>query len=139
MNRFVKVGLVVAAALGLIVLLVVRNLGPPSLDDLDLQIAMQPVSVPDDAVCLNSETRGARAMELIHPLEGAVVIQGGDRQISDSAWDDFSPALPWLKNQNIQNLYADHCHYRSPGAPADCRAWECASYREVSGYTWRSD
>ncbi len=138
MKRIVKIGLVVAAVLGVTVFLVVRGLGPPDLNDLDLQVAMLPAAVPEDALCLNSETRGPKAMELIHPLEGAVVIQGGDKQISLSEWEDFRPDLPWLKNQDIQNLYESHCHYRSPGAPADCKAWDCARYRDVAGYSWRT-
>lgn len=125
------------ATLGLIVLLVAGNVGPADLEDLNLGIAMVPADVPADALCLNSETIGAHAMELIHPLDTVVVIQGGDRQIPYEAWSDFTPPLPWLKNQEITNLYDSHCHYRSPGAGADCVGWDCARYREVAGYSWR--
>jgi hypothetical protein len=100
--------------------LFVRNLGPPSFDDLDLNVLMEPASVPDNALCLNTETKGVKGMELIHPLEGLVVIQGGEKQLTYPKSGEFRPGLPWLKNQDIKNLYESHCHYRSPGAPADC-------------------
>lgn len=138
MKRIAKIGVVIASVLGVFVFLVVRSLGPPSFDDLDLNVLMEPANVPDDALCLNTETKGIKGMELIHPLEGAVVIQGGDKQLAYSEWREFRPELPWFKNQDIKNLYESHCHYRSPGAPAGCMGWDCARYREVSGYTWRA-
>lgn len=117
--------------------LVATFLGPPSVDDLETPIRMVEANVPADAPCLNTETKGPRAMELLHPLKRKVVIHGGENQITMAEWKEFDPPLPWMKNQEIQNLYESHCHYRSPGAPVDCNGWECARYDEVEGYTWR--
>lgn len=112
-------------------------LGPPSTEALNFEVKMVSADVPRDALCLNTETKGPRAMELIHPLEALIVIQGGERPMSPAAWAAYEPPFPWVKNQEIQNLYESHCHYRSPGATSACRGWACARYEEVSGHTWR--
>lgn len=137
-----KKRVIVAVVLGLVAVgtvgvLVSGALAPPSISELDFEVRMIPSQVPRDVLCLNTETKGKHALEIIHPLKAMVAVQGGERQLAQEDWADFSPAVPWKKNQDIQNLYESHCHYRSPGAASDCDGWDCARYEEVSGYTWR--
>lgn len=65
-----------------------------------------------------------------------VVVAGGDDPIPDEAWQDFSPGLGNVKNQNRNLLFEDSCFWRSPAAPASCQGDACRSQVEIKGYTW---
>ena len=94
-------------------------------------------SRPEDSTCLNQAGAvGGVAKELVHTLDSVVVINNGERVIADEEWESYSPRLPYIKNEDRNTLFSDHCFYRSPDAPADCQGDECRISREADDLDW---
>lgn len=107
----------------------------PSIKAAGVSYPTTPVAWPEAVACLNDETPGM-AKEVIMGSTRTVVVAGGDRPISDEAWEDFSPGLGNLKNQNRNLLFEDSCFWRSPVSPASCAGDDCRRQVEIKGYTW---
>lgn len=118
---------------------VLQNLGIsfPTSEEAGISFSTLASMRPEGSTCVNEtgELEGI-AKEIISTEDFVVSLAFGDNEISDSAWEDYSPSSPYRKNINRDTLFNNHCFYRSPDAPVDCEGNDCSVIRELDGYTW---
>lgn len=103
-------------------------------NDPTFSFATAPSSRPPDGQCFGSE--GSVAKELINIRTFEIVVAAGEHPMSDQAWADFRPRLPWSKNSTRFLLFDEGCFFRSPGAPAACVGAACLRFVEAFDHTW---
>ena len=107
----------------------------PSSEEAGVSYATTPIAWPENSPCINEETPKF-AKEIVIGSTGTVAVSGGDNEISDEAWESYSPSLGNLKNSNRNLEFAESCFWRSPSSPRDCEGGECEVIVEADGYTW---
>ena len=100
-----------------------------------ISYATTTIDWPGDTPCINDETPEV-AKEIVIGATRTVVVSGGDNQISDEEWADYSPSFGNTKNSDRNLEFDESCFWRSPSAPRDCTGDECRVIVEQDGYSW---
>jgi hypothetical protein len=104
-------------------------------NDASFGFSTAPSPRPAGSTCIG-QAGAAIAKEMINIRTFEIVVGGGSNVMSDAAWVDFRPRLPWTKNSTRYLLFNDSCFFRSPGVPADCVGDACVKFVEEFDHTW---
>jgi hypothetical protein len=122
--------------LSLTLLLCAACLSIPTAREANISYSTEPSAWPEAASCLNPPVKEGVAKEVLIGSRREVVIAGGADEISDEAWETYTPSLGNQKNSDRHVLFTTSCFTRSPGVPADCEGEACREIIDLDGYTW---